>query len=103
MLKTTFKASCLALTLALAAPAMAQNAATVNGQSISSALVDFIVAEQVKRGQPASPEMRATIRQELINQEVMKQEAVKKRLGQRTRGEIPGSNDEPGDFGQCPS
>ncbi len=81
MLKTTIKASCLALTLAFAAPSMAQNAATVNGQSISSALVDFIVAEQVKRGQASSPEMRATIRQELINQEVMKQEAIKKGLG----------------------
>jgi len=81
MLKTTLKATCLAAALVLGNPVYAQNAAVVNGQSIPSALIDFIRAEQEKRGQAASPEMRATIRQELINQEVMKQEAVKKGLG----------------------
>lgn len=81
MLKTKLKTSCLVAFLVLGNPVYAQNAALVNGQSIPSALVDFIMAEQEKRGQTPSPEVRATIRQELINQEVMKQEAVKKGLG----------------------
>jgi peptidyl-prolyl cis-trans isomerase C len=84
MLRNTFKATCLAYFLVLANPAFAQNAALVNGQSIPSALVDFIMAEQEKRGQAISPEMRSTIRQELINQEVMRQEAIKKGLSNST-------------------
>lgn len=84
MFKRTLKASILASMITLgtlgANGAFAQNAALVNGQSIPSELVDFIMKEQAKRGQPASPEMRSTIRQELIKQEVMKQEAVKKGL-----------------------
>lgn len=80
MLKTTLKATGLAALLALGNPLHAQNAAIVNGQSIPSALIDFIMAEQEKRGQAPSPEIRDTIRQELIGQEVMKQEAVKKGL-----------------------
>jgi peptidyl-prolyl cis-trans isomerase C len=80
MLKTNLKISLLTLALASSGIAFAQNAAIVNGQSVPSELVDFIVKEQVKRGQPETDELRATIRQELVNQEVMRQEAVKKGL-----------------------
>lgn len=83
MLSVKSKVAVLVSTLMLTAPAFAQNAAIVNGQSISSELVDFIVAEQAKRGAPAGPELRTTIRQELINQEVMRQEAMKKGLGSK--------------------
>lgn len=82
MLKSKFKAPLLLVGLLMAAGvAQAQNAAVVNGKPISSELLDFIVAEQAKRGAPASPEMRATIRQEMVKQEVLRQEAVKKGLG----------------------
>ena len=83
MLSLKSKVAVLVSTLMLTAPTFAQNAAIVNGQSISSELVDFIVAEQAKRGAPAGPELRTTIRQELINQEVMRQEAMKKGLGSK--------------------
>ncbi|WP_370261260.1 peptidylprolyl isomerase [Limnobacter sp.] len=83
MLKSTLTASAVALAITFSSGALAQNAALVNGQSIPSELIDYIVAEQAKRGQEASPEMRATIRQELINQEVLKQEAIKKGLASK--------------------
>ncbi|GLR25915.1 MULTISPECIES: peptidylprolyl isomerase [Limnobacter] len=80
MLKSTLKLSTALMALLLSATAFAQNAALVNGQPLSSDLVDFIVKEQAKRGQAPSDEVRAQIRQELINQEVLKQEAIKKGL-----------------------
>ncbi|MFN4328106.1 MAG: peptidylprolyl isomerase [Limnobacter sp.] len=83
MLKHTLKATVLATLIATAAPAFAQNAALVNGQSIPSEMLDFIVREQGKRGQAPTPEMRSMIRQELIKQEVLKQEAVKKGLASK--------------------
>lgn len=84
MFKKTLKNTAIATSLALMAlPAVAQNAAMVNGQSIPSALVDYIVNEQGKRGQAPTPEMRSMIQQELINQEVLRQEAVKKGLGSK--------------------
>ncbi|NJM31674.1 MAG: peptidylprolyl isomerase [Limnobacter sp.] len=62
------------------APAVAQNAAVVNGKPVPSGLLDYIVAEQIKRGAPQTPEIRDTIRRELVNQEILKQEAIKKGL-----------------------
>lgn len=88
ILKNTLKASTLATLIALgsvgASSALAQNAALVNGQSIPSELVDFIVKKQTERGgQQATPEMRTMIRQELVKQEVLKQEALKKGLNSK--------------------
>ncbi|HEY1058726.1 MAG TPA: peptidylprolyl isomerase [Limnobacter sp.] len=87
MLKNSLKTAALVgLTTVVAlasSAALAQNAALVNGQSIPSELVDFIVKEQGKRGQAPSPELRAAIRQELIKQEVLKQEALKKGLSSK--------------------
>jgi len=89
MLSTKTKvALMLAACMATTAPAWAQNAAVVNGQSISSELLDFIMAEQAKRGAPNTPEVRATIRQELVNQEVLRQEAVKKGLGNKPQAKF---------------
>lgn len=80
MLKTKLKNNFLVFALLACGTVSAQNAAIVNGQSVPSGLVDFIVNEQVKRGQPASDELRDAVRKELVNQELLKQEAVKKGL-----------------------
>ena len=80
-MKTTVATLALVAGSLLGTVAYAQNAALVNGQSIPSDLLDFILKEQAKRGQEPTPELRANIRKELINQEIMKQEAVKKGLG----------------------
>lgn len=77
MFKNGFKAAILSAALVAAPLAMAQNAAVVNGQAIKSDLVDFILNEQAKRGGAPSPEMRATIVNELVKQEVLRQEAMK--------------------------
>jgi len=82
----TFGSSAAATTLmtvALCSPAMAQNAAVVNGKSIPSAKVDEIVAEVKKQGQPDTPELRTQIREDLVMREVFMQEAVKQKIADR--------------------
>ena len=70
----------LALTAMVAAPAFAQNAATVNGKAIPSALVDKMVKSVVAQGRPDTPELRAAVKQQLIAREVLVQEAAKQGL-----------------------
>lgn len=73
--------SLLTVGASLSMSAMAQNVAIVNGKKIPSGLLNYIVQEQEKRGNPITDEVKANIRQELINQEILRQEAVKKGLG----------------------
>lgn len=63
--------------LATAAPAMAQNAAMVNGHAIPSAKVDALIK---KSGQPESPELRNRARDMLIDRELIEQDATNRGL-----------------------
>lgn len=71
------------LAFAVALPAVAQNAAVVNGKAIPSSRVDEIVAEMKKSGQPESPNLRNQVRDELIMREIFLQEAQKMKLSER--------------------
>jgi len=63
--------------------ASAQDAtvATVNGKPVSRAQVDFIVKEQVRRGNEPSAELLKKARQEAISREALAQEAERKLRG----------------------
>jgi peptidyl-prolyl cis-trans isomerase C len=68
----------LALTAMVAAPAFAQNVATVNGKPIPAARVDAMVKQVVAQGgQQDSPQLREMIKKDLIGREVLIQEADK--------------------------
>ncbi|MBV7534612.1 peptidylprolyl isomerase [Duganella sp. sic0402] len=74
----------LALIAVVAAPAFAQNAATVNGKAIPAAKVDQMVKQVVAQGQqPDSPQLRDMVKKELISREVMLQEADKQGYGKK--------------------
>jgi peptidyl-prolyl cis-trans isomerase C len=71
-------ASLIVATALVAAPAFAQNAATVNGKPIPAARVDQIVKAEVAQGRAAdTPEVREQVKKGLIGREVMAQEADK--------------------------
>lgn len=77
----------LVLIAMAAAPAFAQNVATVNGKPIPAAKVDQIVKQVVAQGkQTDSPQLREAIKKDLIAREVMIQEADKQGFG--TRAEV---------------
>jgi peptidyl-prolyl cis-trans isomerase C len=70
-----------------AAPAFAQNVATVNGKAIPASKVDQIVKQVVAQGKQAdSPQLREAIKKDLIGREVLLQEADKQGYG--TRSEV---------------
>lgn len=77
----------LVLIAMVAAPAFAQNVATVNGKPIPAAKVEQIVKQVVAQGkQTDSPQLREAIKKDLIAREVMIQEADKQGFG--TRAEV---------------
>lgn len=68
----------LALIAVVAAPAFAQNVATVNGKAIPASRLDTVVKQVTAQGkQPDSPQLRDAIKKDLIAREVMVQEADK--------------------------
>lgn len=74
----------LAMTALVALPALAQNAATVNGKAIPQARVDQLVKQVVAQGRATdSPELREAIKKDLISREVLIQEADKQNVGAR--------------------
>jgi len=74
----------LALIAVAAAPAFAQNVATVNGKAIPAAKVDQMVKQVVAQGQqPDSPQLREAVKKELIGREVLLQEADKQGYGKK--------------------
>ena len=78
---SSLTASLLAVAFAATvAPAMAQNAAVVNGKAIPSAKVDALIK---KSGQPESPELRAKARDMLVDRELIEQDAAKRGLLER--------------------
>lgn len=78
--RCTLTASSLAIGLALAAPAQAQNAAMVNNKAISKKKVDDFVEMLKSQGRQDSPELRTAVREELIARELFSQEAERKGL-----------------------
>ncbi|NML63518.1 peptidylprolyl isomerase [Massilia sp. RP-1-19] len=77
----------LVLIAMAAAPAFAQNVATVNGKPIAAAKVEQIVKQVVAQGkQTDSPQLRDAIKKDLVAREVMIQEADKQGFG--TRSEV---------------
>jgi peptidyl-prolyl cis-trans isomerase C len=76
-------ASLLVMAL-VAAPAFAQNVATVNGTPIPAAKVDQIVKQVVAQGKQAdSPQLREAIKKDLVNREVLMQEANRQGVANR--------------------
>jgi len=74
----------LAMSVLVALPALAQNAATVNGKAIPQAKVDQLVKQVVAQGRATdSPQLREMIRKDLIGREVLIQEADKQNVGNR--------------------
>src|SRR5450830_678338 len=74
----------LAMTALVALPALAQNAATVNGKAIPQARVDQLVKQVVAQGRATdSAELRDAIKKDLISREVLIQEADKQNIGAR--------------------
>lgn len=74
----------LALITLAAAPAFAENVATVNGKAIPAARVDQVVKQVVAQGKQAdSPQLREAIKKDLIGREVLIQEADKQGYGTR--------------------
>lgn len=76
------KSTAVALLLAgfAAAPALAQDVAKVNGVGIPQSRMDMFVRDLTAQGRPDSPELRASIKQELINRELLAQEAARRGL-----------------------
>jgi len=68
----------------VAAPAFAQNVATVNGKPIPASKVDQVVKQVVAQGKATdSPQLRDAIKKDLIGREVLIQEADKQGIGAR--------------------
>ncbi|MDX1669585.1 MAG: peptidylprolyl isomerase, partial [Limnobacter sp.] len=67
----SLKITLASIALMAAGAAQAQNAAVVNGKPIPSGMLDYIMAEQAKRGAPDSPEMRGMVREKIVSQEVL--------------------------------
>ena len=73
-------AGLIACSLLTGAPALAQNAAVVNGKAIPKAKVDEFIEALAAQGRPDSPETRQLVREELIAREIFTQEADKRGL-----------------------
>lgn len=73
-------AGLLSGSLLVSTPALAQNAAVVNGKAIPKAKVDEFVEALAAQGRPDSPQTRELVREELIAREVFVQEADKRGL-----------------------
>jgi peptidyl-prolyl cis-trans isomerase C len=70
----------VACSLFATAPAVAQNAAVVNGKAIPKARVDEFVEALAAQGRPDTPQTRELVREELIAREIFTQEADKRGL-----------------------
>ena len=63
-------AAVLGCALLAGAPALAQNAAVVNGKPIPKARVDEFVEALAAQGRPDSPQLRELVREDLIDREI---------------------------------
>ena len=71
----------VALLVAVALPAAAQNIAVVNGKPIPASDLDMLVKQAVAQGQPDTPELRQAAKQQLIDMAILYQEADKQGYG----------------------
>jgi peptidyl-prolyl cis-trans isomerase C len=69
-----------ALVALLAAPAIAQNIAVVNGKPVPSSRAQALKQQVEASGRPVTPEVMDQIKQELITREIFMQEAKKRGL-----------------------
>lgn len=76
-MKIRFKQSLIAAAL-IATGTAAMATPSVNGVSISQQRIDAIVRMMEAQGQPANPQMKDMITDQLITAEILRQEAVKK-------------------------
>lgn len=79
---TTFKPNRLLILLfaTVALPVTAQNLVVVNGKAIPSARAEVMIKQMTSQGQPDTPQLRNTVKEELINREILVQEADKQGL-----------------------
>ncbi len=77
-----FLSTALAATLlgAVAAPALAQNLAIVNGQPIPKTRVEALAAQMARAGQPVTPEQQSQLKNQVIAREIFTQEAKNRGL-----------------------
>jgi peptidyl-prolyl cis-trans isomerase C len=69
----------LAVALAFAGAASAQNVAIVNGKPVPKARVDTLMVQATRGGQqPATPEIESRVREEVVLREIFAQEAEKR-------------------------
>jgi peptidyl-prolyl cis-trans isomerase C len=69
----------LALALAVAGSAAAQNVAVVNGKAVPKSRVDLLMVQATRGGQqPVTPELEQRVREEVVLREVFAQEAEKR-------------------------
>jgi peptidyl-prolyl cis-trans isomerase C len=69
----------LAVALLFASAAQAQNVAVVNGKPVPKSRVDTLMVQATRGGQqPATPEMEARVREEVVLREIFAQEAEKR-------------------------
>ncbi|HET9821393.1 MAG TPA: peptidylprolyl isomerase [Burkholderiaceae bacterium] len=69
----------LAVALACAGAAQAQNVAIVNGKPVPKSRVDTLMQQATRGGQqPVTPELEARVREEVVLREIFAQEAEKK-------------------------
>lgn len=69
-----------AAALAASLPALAQNAAIVNGKPVPKARMEVLAQQLAAAGRPVTPEMQDQLREEVITREVFMQEAQKQGL-----------------------
>jgi peptidyl-prolyl cis-trans isomerase C len=81
----------MALILAAALPAFADNVAVVNGKPIPGAMLDAMVKAQATHGKQDTPELRAQLKQQLINIQLLAQEGT--RLGLDKNAEVKNEMD----------
>ncbi len=71
--------SALAVAMLLAGAAQAQNVAIVNGKPVPKARFDTLMVQATRAGQqPATPEIEARVREEVVLREIFAQEAEKR-------------------------
>ena len=63
-----------------ALPALAQNAAIVNGKAVPKARMEQLAQQLAAAGRPVTPDMQDQLREEVVMREVFMQEAQKKGL-----------------------
>ena len=79
-MKQFFLTALAAALIGIAAPALAQNVAIVNGKPVPKARVDALAAQLAKAGRPVSTEMQDQLKDEVIAREIFMQEAQKRGL-----------------------